>query len=377
MARIQKGQVVLSHGAFYVRFYRQGKRIAHRLCQKDQTHYSPDCKPVRLLAQEFMLKENSRKGPEPDDPGKAKVTEFWTGVFLPWCEDNLKPSSVHGYKKLWSGTLESFFEGRDFGSFKPFHGSAFLSSLAPRMGRNSLSHVRQLASSIFAQAVARGIIDRNPWREVRLLARPKETRPTGFYTVAEAKEALALLSVDPRAQVAFGLSFLLALRPGELAALRWEDFSEDSVTVRRSAWRGVVGTTKTGTSFEVPLVAPARILAEAWRKASGSPTEGWLFPNPSGTRPLDMSSFANKSIRRLLGARYKGLYSARRGMATALVGLTGNVVSAQGMLRHANMASTLAFYKKETPEETERGMRLLADRWDEKKKKEEGEGEKK
>ena len=55
----------------------------------------------------------------------------------------------------------------------------------------------------------------------------------------------------------------------------------------------------------------------------------------------------------------KGLYAARRGMATALVGLTGNAVSAQGMLRHANMATTLAFYKKDTPLETLAGMKLL------------------
>jgi hypothetical protein len=54
-------------------------------------------------------------------------------------------------------------------------------------------------------------------------------------------------------------------------------------------------------------------------------------------------------------------------MATALVGMTGNVVSAQGMLRHANMATTLTFYKKQTPEETVRGMKLLTEAWEEKK----------
>ena len=47
--------------------------------------------------------------------------------------------------------------------------------------------------------------------------------------------------------------------------------------------------------------------------------------------------------------------------------MTGNVVSAQGMLRHANMATTLTFYKKQTPEETVRGMKLLTEAWEEKK----------
>lgn len=37
---------------------------------------------------------------------------------------------------------------------------------------------------------------------------------------------------------------------------------------------GQVGETKTGTSFEVLLIPPAKALFEAWKKASGSPDEG-------------------------------------------------------------------------------------------------------
>jgi hypothetical protein len=28
------------------------------------------------------------------------------GTFLPWAEDNLRPNSVHAYKKLWDGVLK-------------------------------------------------------------------------------------------------------------------------------------------------------------------------------------------------------------------------------------------------------------------------------
>ena len=38
MSKHQKGQLLLSNGAFYVRYYKDGKRMAHRLCSKDQTH---------------------------------------------------------------------------------------------------------------------------------------------------------------------------------------------------------------------------------------------------------------------------------------------------------------------------------------------------
>jgi integrase len=300
--RRQTGQLFESNGAFYVRYYKEGKRVAHRLCSKDKEHYAADCKAVKLLRDGHMLKVNSGVA----DPDKTLVSSFWKETFLPWAEKNLKPSSVHGYKKLWSGVLEDHFKGRRLSEYKTHHGSAFLTSLAARLSRNSVSHVRSLSSSIFGHAVNRGLIDRNPWREVKLLAKPKETKPTGHYTLAEVKEALGLLAPDPKAQVAFGLSFLLALRPGELAGLKWEDFSEDSVIVRRSAWRGLVGETKMGTSFEVPLIEPAKVLVKAWHSSSGKPKEGWIFPNPSGKRPLDMSAFANRAVRALLRRSTRG-----------------------------------------------------------------------
>ena len=354
--RHQKGQLLLSNGAFYVRYYKDGKRVAHRLCSKDDKHYAVDSKAVKLLRDQHMLKVNSGQA----EPDKTTVADFYSDTFLPWAEQNLKPSSVHGYKKLWAGVLEDHFKGRRLGEYKTHHGSAFLTTLAVRLSRNSVSHVRSLSSSIFGHAVNRGLIERNVWREVKLLAKPKETKPTGHYTLAEVKEALGLLAPDPKAQVAFGLSFFLALRPGELAGLKWEDFGPESVSIRRSAWRGQVGTTKTEESVaEIPLIAPAKILVAAWHAASGSPSEGWLFPNPSGKRPLDMSAFASRAVRALLKERYKGLYSARRGAATELTGLTGNLLSAQGMLRHKNIQTTAAFYKKETPLETLRGMKLL------------------
>jgi integrase len=103
------------------------------------------------------------------------------------------------------------------------------------MTRNSLSLVRSLSSSIFGHARSTGVIDRNPWREVRLLAKPKASTPTGHCTMEEAKENLRLLAGDAKAQAAFGLSFFLALRPGELSALRWEDFGPETVVVRRSS----------------------------------------------------------------------------------------------------------------------------------------------
>ena len=353
---MQKGQLIEASGTIYIRFYRDGKRVAEKLCQVDDKHYSTKAKSVKLLAAKFMLKENSATVPQ----SRLTVTEFWEAHYLPYVEANLKPSSIFGYKKLWEGTLKKHFEGRMLVDYKTHHGSEFLTSLTKRMGRTSLSHVRSLSSGIFSHAVNKGLIERNCWREVKVLARQREPKPTGHYTLEEAQAAIEKLSGDQRSQTAFGLCFYLALRPGELCGLRWEDFDGEFVHIRRSVWKDHVGTTKTAESAQkIPIIAPAAELAEKWKKASGNPDEGWLFSKGSG-KPITAAGLI-RSMKSTLGKSWKGLYSARRGAATALTELTGSALAAQGMLRHKSLATTLAHYKRDTPAETMRGMRMLED----------------
>jgi len=174
----------------------------------------------------MLLEVNSGKV-EPIDSRRPEtmVFDFYTETFLKWAKDNLKLSFVWGYSKLWDGTLKVHFAGRTLQGYRTHHASEFLSSLAPRMTRSSLSHVRGLGSSIFSRAVNRGVIERNPWIGVKLLSKPKPAKSISHYTMDEAKECLKILDPHPKARTAFGLGFFLALRPGELAALEWEDFS--------------------------------------------------------------------------------------------------------------------------------------------------------
>jgi integrase len=82
------------------------------------------------------------------------------------------------------------------------------------------------------------------------------------------------------------------------------------------------------------------------------PTEGWVFPNGRG-RPASLREMARRRIRPTLekaGLRWKGLYAGRRGSGTILVDLTGNIVSAQELLRHKSMTTTALHYNEEDRE---------------------------
>jgi len=332
-----------------------------KLCLVDAKHHGVKAKAVTLLQREFIAKVNV---PALPDVGLT-VAQFWLQHYLPHIERKLKPSTVFGYKKLWSGVLEKHFGTRKLSEYKKADGYDFLLSL-DHLSVNSLTHVRALCSQIFRHAFDKGLIESNVWRDVAKV-KGKETKETGHYTLDEAQQIITDLEGDQRAQTAFGLSFFCALRPGELAGLRWEDFDDDHVTVNRSVWKGHVGTPKTKQAVRrIPLIGPTKELVDARRLLSGSPTEGWLFQSGKGT-PLEMSALSARSIKPVLGKRWKGLYSARRGMATALIDITGSAVAAQGLLGHKDLMTTTRFYKKATPGATARGMQMMNEKITEQK----------
>jgi integrase len=186
------------------------------------------------------------------------------------------------------------------------------------------------------------------------------------------------------------LSCFLGLRPGEIAALRWEDFDSECVHIRRSVVRGHVDTPKTLESIaSLPLIDQVRMPLELWRQRSREiaearaaaqkqpPHEGWVFESRNGT-PIDLHNVCSRVIvphvkgnsecvrcKRIPKApknlSWKTLYAGRRGAATAVIEANnGNLAVGQALLRHKSQITTAVFYKKAiTPDAFRNGMKLL------------------
>lgn len=377
--RHQKGSVCERSGVFYLRYYIREekiekdehgnavvrlvpKQILKRLVDKDDKHYSPTCAAVQKL----IAKEMDKINDSPIVPRHVLISDFWRDTYLPYIKDAKRASTVYGYDKLWKGELEGHFRGKTLQEYRTHQGYTFLTELAKRMGRNSLSHVRSLASGMFSHAVNRGLIERNPWREVRLDIKARPMPPTEHYTLEEAKLVFLGLKGRIDAQLVFAFSCLVGLRPSETAALRWEDFSSDAwVTIRR----GVVGThvdeVKTpGAAASVPLIPLVQDLLNRWWEKSGKPVNGWVFPNQRGG-PLNLASFSRLVIMpamRKEKLRWKGLYAARRSAATILTQLTGDALAAKEVLRHKDLRVTTANYVKPIPIAAINGLKLLGER---------------
>jgi integrase len=366
--RHQTGSIYEAAGRFYVRYraveLRDGQptrvQRSEFLCDRDKTYYSPDCRAVKTKRDEFMLRVNKQR------PGaEISVVDFWTGVYLPFAEKNLRESTVHGYKQTWNQHLKAHFGEATLRGYTTAAHSRFLTSLVDRYGRRTLNHIRATASAVFSHALNLGYCDVNPIKGAKALGRIREPKGTEHYTIAEAEAIINALIGRTDAQLLFALCFFQGLRPSEAVALQWGDIDGENIHIRRSCVRGFLGDCKTPESqAPLPLIKPVAMLLDAWRPKCPASEKGWIFPRVGhhGGAVTDLRHFCRSVIRPVLDREkiaWKGLYAGRRGAGTVLVELTGNLVAAQELLRHKSLTTTAQFYKKRTQTALASGMRLL------------------
>lgn len=343
---------------------------------------------LRILAagvmQEINERQRSSKRQKPES--NMSVADFWEKVYLPYCEEivavtgksRMKPSTVRGYKQIWNSHLKNHFGKITLREYEPSTGRQLLRSLVNTQNSTSIKHVKSVASSIFSHAVDEEVISMNPWRDVKVPKDAIQPENTQHYTVEESEDLISALVDHVDCQLVIALACFLGLRPGEIAALKWEDFDTDCVHIRRSVWRTFVGTPKTAESVsDIPLVDDRiKVPLELWRQKSGQPKSGWVFPNEKGT-PVNIENLKRRVIMpHVTGdeecirckktpekstVEWKALYSGRRGACTAVIESTSRAEIAQALLRHKSMQTTLDFYKKQISSDAFReGLRQVA-----------------
>jgi integrase len=369
--RIQHGYVYFTAGAWHVRYYTnaiidgQPVRVqkSSLLIRDPKRHLTKSGRQVQDARQKFMAGINGCSA-----QADALITKFWTETYLPFIRENKKPSTVTGYEQIWGQHLQAHFAGKSLQEYRTHMGSQFLLTLTKTQGLRTLNHIRSLASGVFTHAINLGLLEQNPWHDVKILGKVLQPKTTAHYTLEEAENIISALVDHVDCQLIMALSCFLGLRPGEIAGLKWEDFDSESVHIRRAVVRGIEGTCKTPESVAtLPLLAQVRIPLELWRMkcaspGEGKPSKGWVFPTSTG-KPVDLGDVMQRKIRpavKKAGLIWKGIYAGRRGAGTAIIGLTGgNYAAAQELLRHKHMTTTLQFYKKQTESALSDGVKAL------------------
>jgi integrase len=370
--RHQNGSISEVHGAFHIRYYvteiingvPTRKLRSKKLCDKDRNtgHGAKSAKAVQALAADHMRGVNSAVAPTPSS--LLTVVEFWEKHYLPYCETGwkgtgMRASSIKGFKQVWKQHLKDHFGTITLQQYTAKMARGFLQSLKTKQGKNTLKHIRSLASAMFSDAIESDLLNgANPWK-VNIPKDCKESEPTQHYTMEEAENLISVLVEHVDAQLVVALSCFLGLGPAEISGLQWGDVDADWIHIRRNKpAHGVVGAPKTKErQAPLPTIDQVRVPLELWRAKCAATGDGdWVI--------VDLPNMTNRVIKphviggrmcercektpKASGVTWKGLYAGRRGAITAIIEATGgNYAVAQALARHKSMTTTLNVYKKQ------------------------------
>jgi hypothetical protein len=149
-----------------------------KLCDVHERYRTKaDVRP--LLAEKLRPLNEGRT----DARGSLTLALFVTEYYEPYARQNLKPSTVHGYSKLWKDALCPRLGEIRLRDFRTVNAANTLSAFAARnWGRRSLQHAKSLLSGMFSYAKNLGVLDGvNPIQGDMIprkqLHPPKHTRP--------------------------------------------------------------------------------------------------------------------------------------------------------------------------------------------------------
>jgi integrase len=367
--RHQRGSIVEKSGAFYV-VYRitvagERKQIWHKLCEKNRNtgHGAKSAKAVRELAEDFMRGINGGDGGQPD--ADLTVVKFWDDTFLKFLEEkdangnfiNFKPSTVQGYKQIWSKNLKPHFAEMTLREYRTHHGSLFLTKLAKTYRPYTLKNVKNLASALFTHAKNTSeIIETNPWHDCKVLGKQLPKGVTGYYSLEEIENIITALVDCVECQLVMALAYFFGLRRGEIQGLQWPDVDADWLHIRRNKVNGRVITLKgTKKAKDFPLIQPVKGLLSLWRAKCPNSDGGWVFEkNLQNTARLRIIPVLEKNK-----LEWKGFHAGRRGLGTIMKQLTGNSTAGRDLLGHTDEVVTQEHYEAFLQSSVVAPLRLL------------------
>jgi len=223
--------------------------------------------------------------------------------------------------------------------------------------------VRATLSTVLQSAVERGYLDKNAARGIRIRGTDAKLQRR-FYSPAQLRLLTQELTEPCRAVVQ--LAVLTGMRIGEILALRWKrvDLLRGTIEVAESFSDGEFGSPKTRSSNRViPISGFLHQVLEAHRggKVLSSPDE-LVFRTRTGT-PLSSKNLYNRVLApacdRIKQPRISW-HSFRHTHATLLAEVGESIKTAQSLLGHSDLATTLNTYAHAIPDSQRRAVERVA-----------------
>jgi integrase len=305
------------------------------------------------------------------DGSVTTLDEYMQG-YLTNCSCRVRPKTHRRYCDLYKCHIEPALGRKKLSNLKPHHLRAvYRQRLDAGLSPRTVAHAHVLLKQVLRQAVADGLIPRNPAEAVRP---PKATKKTiRPLTPSEVRRMLSAATGD-RWEALYVVAVSTGLRQGELLGLAWSDIDLDEGVLRVRHTLAAAGfpkgspamlsepkTPRSRRSVRLPTLAVEalrehKVRQDAERAAAGDSWEDSLgsalvFPNIHGG-PVDYTNVMARSYKPLLkraGLPPIRFHDLRHTCATLLLskGVHPKVVA--DVLGHASVTITLDTYSHVTP----------------------------
>jgi integrase len=299
------------------------------------------------------------------------ASNFIEHTYFPYAEQKsgLAPSTIFGYKHIFSKHLKDRLATTKLCDFRTATGQGLLNQIAEKTGlsHTSLKHIKWflVAALNYAKQVDALQCDGNPM-EYTEVPEGAATEQTKAYSLKEISSMIAALEDDPVASAVIATAAFTGLRRSELRGLRWSDFHDGQFFITHTVWN-TSARDKTKTVDAMAPVPVLKSLAKILEAHQGDANEaGYIFAGPKSGRPLNLANLARRIIVPKLKAAgvqcWSGWHGFRRGLATNLFELGEDEATIQAILRHADVKTTRRHYIKKNvvSKESKQAMNRLA-----------------
>jgi integrase len=273
----------------------------------------------------------------------------------------LPPFGTRLLGDLKPGVLQEFFS---IGMAK----SAEMSKLGPE----SKEKIRVVLASVLKRASRKyGLLDRNPMELIQLPRSSVGKRRKMPYLTPEQFDELVTRMPEPYATMVY-VAIYTGLRISELVALTWEDIGCDSINVDKRYCRGDLSRPKSRAS-DAKIAVAAHVIERIhhlklltvegnaggngavrhYQLVKKSGPADLVFQSVRTGRPMRDNNILTRFLKpagRELGLGFVNWRCLRTSTATWHVTAGANIKDVQGLMRHAQIQTTLDIYAQQVPE---------------------------